>query len=134
MNNVILVGNLTRDPEIKNGEQESKTICRFTLAIDDSYGDNKKTSFIPIVVFGRQAINCMKYLSKGRKVCVQGRIQTGSYEKDGRKVYTTDVIASTVEFLSKNDTSTGNEENVGEKSSFSPTGGFAQLEYDDIPF
>ena len=60
---------------------------------------NEKTSFIPIVVFGKQAENCDRYLAKGRKVAVNGRIQTGSYEKDGRTVYTTEVIANKVEFL-----------------------------------
>ena len=134
MNNVILVGNLTRDPEFKMGETENKNICRFTLAIDDGYGEKKRTNYIPIVVFGKQAVNCSSYLEKGRKVGVQGKIQTGSYEKDGRKVYTTDVIASVVEFIGKADKSADDNTKDSEGAGFNPTGGFAQVEYGDIPF
>jgi single-strand DNA-binding protein len=109
-------------------------MCRFTLAIDDGYGESKRTNYIPVVVFGKQAVNCANYLEKGRKTCVQGRIQTGSYEKDGRKVYTTDVIASSVEFLGKVDKNIENEPKDGEKSNFSLSSGFARVEDDDIPF
>lgn len=106
MNNVILIGNLTRDPELRYSTGASQTaICRFTVAVNDrrrnpqtqEWEDNP--SFIPIVVFGKQAENCDRYLAKGRKVAVNGRIQTGSYEKDGRTIYTTEVIANNVEFL-----------------------------------
>ena len=106
MNSVILIGNLTRDPELRYSTGASQTaICRFTVAVNDrrrnpqtqEWEDNP--SFIPIVVFGKQAENCDRYLAKGRKVAVNGRIQTGSYEKDGRTIYTTEVIASNVEFL-----------------------------------
>ncbi|MBQ9059683.1 MAG: single-stranded DNA-binding protein [Firmicutes bacterium] len=101
MNSVILIGNLARDPELRYSTGMNQTaICRFTVAVNDGYGDKQRTSFIPIVVFGKQAENCDRYLAKGRKVAVNGRIQTGSYtNKDGNKVYTTDVIANNVEFL-----------------------------------
>ncbi len=108
MNSVILIGNLTRDPELRYATGGSQTaVCRFTVAVNErrrnpqtqEWEDNP--SFIPVVVFGKQAENCDRYLAKGRKVAVQGRIQTGSYtNKEGNKVYTTDVIASNVEFLS----------------------------------
>ena len=107
MNNWIGIGNLTKDPELRYSTGQNQTaICRFTLAINDKrknpqtqeWEDNP--SFIPVVVFGKQAENCVKYLAKGKKVAVSGRIQTGSYEKDGQKVYTTDVVANGVEFLS----------------------------------
>ena len=106
MNSVILIGNLTRDPELRYSTGANQTaICRFTVAVNDrrrnpqtqEWEDNP--SFIPIVVFGKQAENCDRYLAKGRKVAVNGKIQTGSYEKDGRTVYTTEVIANNVEFL-----------------------------------
>lgn len=75
---------------------------RFSLAIDRpvKQGQERQADFIPIVVFGRQAESCEKYLAKGSQCAVIGRIQTGSYtNKEGRKVYTTDVVASRVEFL-----------------------------------
>lgn len=99
MNAVILIGNLTRDPELR--WSQDMAICRFSIAVNDGYGEKQRTSYIPIVVFGKSAENCDKYLSKGSKVAVNGRIQTGSYtNKEGQKVYTTDVIANNVEFLS----------------------------------
>lgn len=101
MNSVVLIGNLTRDPELRYSTGNNQmAICRFTVAVNEGYGDRQRTSFIPIVVFNKQAENCDRYLQKGRKVAIQGRIQTGSYEKDGRTVYTTEVIANSVEFLS----------------------------------
>ena len=101
MNSVILIGRLTRDPELRySGNQMA--IANFSLAIDRpaKQGEEKKADFPRITVFGKQAENCEKYLKKGRMVCVQGRIQTGSYQdKDGKTVYTTDVVADRVEFL-----------------------------------
>ena len=96
MNNVTLVGNLGKDPEYREG---STNVCKFSVAVQDGYGDKKRTDWIPIVCFGKTADNCNKFLRKGSKVWVVGRIQTGSYEKDGRKIYTTDVIASQVGFI-----------------------------------
>ena len=115
MNQVIIIGNLTRDPELKYSTGQNQTAaCRFTVAVNEGYGDKQQTSFIPVVVFGKQGENCDKYLEKGRKVAVNGRIQTGSYEKqDGTKVYTTDVIASKVEFLAG-----GGQRDDGELSGF----------------
>ena len=103
MNSVILIGRLTRDPELRYTNGSQMAIAKFSLAIDrpTRQGEEKKADFPRVTVFGKQAENCEKYLSKGKMVCVQGRIQTGSYQdKDGKTVYTTDVIASNVEFLS----------------------------------
>lgn len=156
MNSVILIGNLTRDPELRYATGGSQTaICRFTVAVNDrrrnpqtqEWEDNP--SFIPVVVFGKQAENCDRYLSKGRKVAVQGRIQTGSYEKDGRTVYTTEVIANNVEFL--NSAQAGQQNNFSQQGNYNQTapqaqsapqaeaeidvpGGFTSLQDDDIPF
>lgn len=100
MNSVMLIGRLTRDPELRYSTGSNQTaICRFSIAINSGYGDNQRTDYPNIVVFGKQAENCDRYLNKGSQVAIEGRIQTGSYEKDGRKVYTTDVIANRVEFL-----------------------------------
>ncbi len=108
MNSVILIGNLTRDPELRYSTGGNQTaICRFTVAVNERRRNPQtqewedSPSFIPVVVFGKQAENCDRFLSKGRKVAVNGRIQTGSYvNKEGNKVYTTEVIANNIEFLS----------------------------------
>ena len=155
MNCVVLVGNLTRDPELRYSTGANQTaICRFGIAVNDGYGENQRTSYINIVVFGKQAENCDRYLAKGRKVAVEGRIQTGSYEKDGQKVYTTDVVANRVEFLNSGNQSgsTGGQSSFGSQPNFggqqdinegpgAVSGesaevpkGFKELQDDDIPF
>lgn len=100
MNKVQLIGNLTRDPETRYSTGENQTaICRFSIAINTGYGEKQRTDYPQIVVFGKQAESCDRYLKKGNKVAISGRIQTGSYEKDGQKIYTTEVVAEQVEFL-----------------------------------
>lgn len=100
MNSTFIVGNLAKDPELRYSSGDNKlAICRFTVADNDGYGDNQQTSWIPVVVFGKLAENCDRYLAKGRAVAVVGRIQTGSYEKDGRRIKTTEVVANKVKFL-----------------------------------
>ena len=102
MNSVVLIGRLTRDPELRYTPASQMAVATFTLAIDrpTRQGGERQTDFPRITVFGKQAENCEKYLKKGRMVAVEGRIQTGSYKnKDGNTVYTTDVVASRVEFL-----------------------------------
>ena len=103
MNKVHLIGRLTRDPEIRY-TQNGKAMARFTLAIDDGYGDNKRTDFPTVTVWGKTAETIGNSLHKGSKVAVNGKITTSSYEKDGQKVYTTEVTADMyggVEFLDK---------------------------------
>lgn len=94
MNRVILTGRLTRDPE------ELNTAIKFTLAVDKFSGGEKSADFISVITFGKTSDLVKEYLSKGSKVLVEGRISTGSYtNKEGSKVYTTDVIADRIEFL-----------------------------------
>ncbi len=107
MNKVILMGRLTRNPDIRYSQGESATaVARYTLAVDRRFRrDNDQTAdFISCVAFGKSAEFAEKYLKQGIKICVTGRIQTGSYtNKDGNKVYTTDVIVEEQEFAeSKN--------------------------------
>lgn len=102
VNTVILIGRLTRDPEVRYSQgNESMAIARYTLAVDRSYrreGENN-TDFIGCVAFGRNAEFVEKYLRKGTKIAITGRIQTGSYvNREGQKVYTTDVVINTQEF------------------------------------
>ena len=105
MNKVILIGRLTRDPEVRYSQGERQmAIARYTLAVDRRGRSNNGDStadFIPCVVFDRAAEFAEKYLKKGTKVVVSGRIQTGNYtNKDGQKVYTTDVILDDQECFS----------------------------------
>lgn len=106
MNQVILIGRLTRDPELVYTPGNQTAVTRFSIAVDRR--DKEKTAdFIRITVFGKQAENCDRYLHKGKQVAVNGRIQTGSYKnKEGQTVYTTDVIANNVEFLGSSQQST----------------------------
>ena len=102
MNSVILTGRLTRDPELSYTPQNQTAVCRFTIAVDRPRrnGEDQGADFIRITVWGKQAETCDRYLSKGRQTAVMGRITTGSYkDRDGKTVYTTDVVADRVEFL-----------------------------------
>lgn len=103
MNKVILMGRLTRDPEMRYSSGENQTaIARYTLAVDRRFrrqGDEQTADFINCVVFGRGAEFAENYLRKGTKIVASGRIQTGSYtNKEGQKVYTTEVVVEEQEF------------------------------------
>lgn len=101
MNNVILSGRLTADPEIRH-TQDGKAVATYTLAVDrPAARQEQKADFIRCTAWEKKAEFAEKYMRKGRKFIVEGRIQTGSYEKDGRKVYTTDVIIDHFEFCEK---------------------------------
>ena len=123
MNSVALIGRLTRDPEIRyTGDQMA--IATFSIAIDrpPRRDGTRETDFPRITVFGRQAENCEKYLKKGRMVGVTGRIQTGSYtNKNGDKVYTTDIVADRVEFLEW-----GDREGGQNQGGYGSQGGYGQ--------
>ncbi len=116
MNNCVLIGRLCADPEMRVLQSGTAT-TRFTLAVDRAMSKEKKqeaqskgnqtADFVPVTVWGKQAEHCANYLAKGRLVGVQGRIQTGSYEKDGQRVYTTDVVANNVQFLEFGDRPSG---------------------------
>ncbi len=106
MNKAFLIGRLTRDPELRYSSSNA-AIVNFSIAIDRQYTNQqgqRETDFINIVAFQKQAENIKKYLSKGSLVAVDGRIQTRNYDdKDGKKVYVTEVVADRVQFLeSKN--------------------------------
>ena len=101
MNKVMLIGNLTRDPELTT-TNSGVSVCRFSLAVPRRFAnaDNgPQADFFNIVVWRGQAENCHKFLKKGSKCCIIGKIQNSSYEKDGVTRYTTDIVADEVEFL-----------------------------------
>lgn len=109
MNKVILMGRLTRDPEVRYSQGEtSMAIARYTLAVDrrQGKGQERTADFINCVAFGRNGEFAEKYLRQGTKILISGRIQTGSYtNKDGQKVYTTDVVVDEHEFAESKSTS-----------------------------
>ena len=99
MNNVVLVGRLTKEVEVRYAPATQMAVARFSVAVDRA-GKDKGADFISCVAFGKTAELMEKYTGKGLRVTLQGHIQTGSYDrKDGTKVYTTDVVADRVEFI-----------------------------------
>lgn len=115
MNNVVLIGRLTKDPQIRYTSGSNTAVASFTIAIDrpSRQGEQKQADFPRIIVFGRQAESCEKYLEKGLRVGISGRIQTGSYQnRNGDTVYTTDVVANRVEFLEWKNQVPGNTNQV----------------------
>lgn len=142
MNNVTLIGRLTRDPEVRYTSGSQMAVARFSIAIDRPVrnGGEKQTDFPSIVVFGKQAENCERFLAKGRMVGIEGRIQTGSYtNKDGNKVYTTDVVANRVEFLDWGDRSersggSSMGQQAAPKEDMGIPEGFSAIDDEDIPF
>ena len=111
MNSVQLIGRLTRDPEIRYTDGGA-SIARFGLAVDRRFKQENgaDADFINIVSFGKTAEFIEKYFHKGMKIALNGRIQTGSYtDKDGKKVYTTDIVAENVEFCESKGTSANND-------------------------
>ena len=141
MNKVILLGRLTRDPEVRYSQGENATaIARYTLAIDRRFRQEGQPTadFIGCVAFGRQAEFAEKYLRQGTKIAIVGRIQTGSYtDRNGNKVYTTDVVVEEQEFAeSKGD---GEQRNTQEPPQPTPSDlgdGFMNIpdDLDDLPF
>ena len=115
MNKVILMGRLTREPDVRYSQNAdgSMAVARYTLAVDRrrarNNNDEQSADFISCVAFGRSGEFAEKYLHQGTKIVVTGRIQTGSYtNKDGQKVYTTDVVAEDQEFAESKNTAGGN--------------------------
>jgi len=102
LNKAMIYGNLTRDPEMK-ALPSGMQVCSFSLATNRVYNDRdgkrqEATDYHNVVVFGKQAENCAKYLSKGNSTYVEGRLQTRSWDKDGQKQYRTEIIAERVQF------------------------------------
>lgn len=134
LNKVALVGRLTKDPEIRYTADNQTPIAKFTIAVDRTFKrDNQPAAdFIPVIVFGKSAENCGKYIKKGRLVAVSGRIQTRSWDdQDGKRHYATEVIADEVDFLDKGSDARmqGSEGGSVDYGDFHPA-----EEEDDLPF
>jgi single-strand DNA-binding protein len=130
MNKFIGIGRLTDAPEIRQ-TQTGKAVASFTIAIDDGWGENRSTDFLPVTCWEKLAENCGKFLGKGSKVGVVGKVKKRSYDKNGTKVWVTEIVASEVEFL---DTKAQTAENAaGAYGNSAPR--FEEVgEDDDIPF
>ena len=144
MNKAILMGRLTKDPDVRYTQGENGTaVARYTLAVDRRLhreGD-QSADFIPCVSFGKSAEWAEKYLRQGTKIVVTGRIQTGSYtNRDGNKVYTTDVIVEEQEFAESKGTGDSNSRNASSHGSSKPDDkddAFMNIPegfYDGLPF
>ena len=142
MNKAILIGNLTRDPESRT-TPSGAVVTTFTLAINRRFANAngvREADFINIVTWRQTAELCARYLSKGRKVCVVGQIQTRSYDaQDGTKRYVTEVVAVEVEFLSSREDGGMNRSRnevplPPEPAAMPNVGGFTEVDDDELPF
>lgn len=134
MNRIILFGNLTRDPELSE-TTTGKSVCKFSIATNEKYGETEETNFFNITAFGGQGEAIAKYLKKGRAILLEGRVKVSDFEKDGVKRRSWDVILNKFEFVSSGDRSEGestSSESVVEKKS-QPTIASKPSE-DDLPF
>lgn len=140
INKVILIGNLGSDPEVRF-TPSGQAVANFNIATNESWKDKNgqdqdRTEWHKIVVWGKQAENCGEYLSKGRPVYIEGKLQTREWtDKDGNKRYTTEVVAQTVQFLGGRPGEGGGKSYAEAKPSApSKSGGSAPAMDDDIPF
>lgn len=152
MNSVIIIGRLTRDPELRYIPSTRKAVATFNIAVDRPYSGKdgqKQTDFFNIVVWGKIAENCANYLAKGRLAAIKGSIQNRSYDaQDGTKRYITEIVADTVQFLEKasgakqegyqEDKFNSGADVFAPPEGFSPKGlsdaDYAALDKDDVPF
>lgn len=124
MNKVVLIGRMTKDAQLAYTSNTQKAVTKFTLAVDRI---NEGADFINCVAFGKQAENIEKFVKKGNRLAVSGRIQTGSYEKEGQKIYTTDIIVENAEFIEpKKESNESSKEETKEPQ-------FEAIDF-DIPF
>ena len=122
MNKVVLIGRLTKDPELRFTPGAGTAVTTLTLAVDkyNSKSGQKEADFVPVVVWGKQAESTANYMSKGSQMAISGRIQTRNYEaKDGTKRYVTEVVATEVQFLSKSNASGNVGTNYGNNTEYS---------------
>ena len=136
INRVVLVGNLTRDPELRH-TPSGTPVCSLRLAVntrrkDESGQWTDKPNYFDITVWGQQGENCAQYLSKGRPVAVDGRLEWREWEaQDGSKRQAVEVVADTVQFLGSRDAGEGGGQGPGKARSFEPSGG--ELKPDPVP-
>jgi len=131
LNKVALVGRLTKDPEVRYTADNQTPIAKFTIAVDRTFKREGQPAadFIPIIVFGKSAENCGKFIKKGRLVAVSGKLQTRSWDdQEGKRHYSTEVLADEVDFLDRGNASE-NQEDADNYDGFQPVD-----DEDDMPF
>lgn len=132
MNRVILIGNLTKDPELRYAPSGA-AVCTFTIAINKKVNGENQADFINIVAFQKTADLAATYLKKGRQAAIEGRLQTRSYDnKEGKKVYVTEVVAENVQFLGAKER--GEQQEVRLNDPFADAGKPIDISDDDLPF
>ncbi len=134
MNKVILIGNLTKDPELRYTPANGVAVATFTLAVSRPFTNQQgeqEADFIPVVVWRKQAENCANYLNKGSQAAVEGRLQVRTYEdREGQRRWITEVVANNVQFLGKK-----GEQSPESKESFEGLkGNEVSVAEDDVPF
>lgn len=139
INNFTGIGRIVNNLELRT-TSNNKSVCQFTIAINDGYGDNERTDFIDCVAWEKRAENICKYCSKGLQVAVSGKLQTDSYEKDGKKIKTTKVLVNEIQFIEKlqntqtSEDVTTKEEVKEEHDPFKEFGDELELLDEDLPF
>lgn len=131
MNKVVLIGRLSRDPELRHTSNNTP-VCQINVAISRpiSQGKEPETDFINVTIWNKQAENLVKYVKKGNQIAIEGRIQTRSYDnEEGKKVYVTEVLANHIEFIGNNSNKTSNNEKQGESNKTS----YTAEEIDNMP-
>lgn len=137
MNKVVIIGNLTKDPELTT-TNNGINFCRFTVAVGRNFTSSdgeRETDFLPVIAWRNQADNCYKYIKKGSKVAVVGSVQTRNYEgNDGQRRYMTEIVAETVEFLTTKNSATGDDEGEKELPKEEVVNKFEPIDDDNLPF
>lgn len=133
MNNVSLIGRLTKAPELRTAAGNGTAVCRFTIAVNRQFKKDE-TDFINCVAFGKTAETISQYMTKGRQLGIQGSIRTGSYDaQDGIKRYTTDIVVNNITFISSNQNSLSQTQNTRySETNFDPD--ITPVDDGDMPF
>ena len=135
MNKVVLIGRLTKDPEIKHTSGDGNAICRITVAVARPFKKDE-TDFINCVAFGKTGETIAQYFTKGRQIALVGNIRTGSYQaQDGTKMYTTNVIIENFEFVGNNSNNSSNQSTwSAQDNSDESFGDMTPVDDGDMPF
>jgi single-strand DNA-binding protein len=138
MNKVILMGRLTKDPELRYTSSNNTPVCSFTLAVNRQFvrqGEERQADFISIIAWGKTAEFCSKYFTKGKQVAVVGRIQTRTWDDtDGKKHYATEVVAEEVHFAESKRDDGATMSKPATTNQAGPSDGFFPTEDDELPF
>lgn len=133
MNNFTGIGRITNNLELRS-TSNNNSVCQFTIAINEGYGDKERTDFIDCVAWNKRAENICKYCDKGVKIAIEGKLQTDTYEKEGKKIKTTKVLVNEIQFIEKikSTNNESKEETTEESDPFKEFGD--EIADEDLPF